>query len=352
MIRSVGIVWRTGGLATALVLAVLLMGGFAAAAPTYAPAAASHSEVVSPESIPNGNLSVSAPQPQGQLVPGSTLVSQYSVSVVSNLTDLPSVLTVWVPQTITVFYFPSQTLRVVGAAQTVNFSSQGPFTSRPINGTDLVKFGGPFNSSSNALLTSQLLSFMYNAPSGAFALSVSWRWAISYPDGSSVFGPWSQSPRLLGAEYAPLLSYGPTTIAPQGWFQVCLAPSAQNREYSLHLETISPVDDFIQVERNISATGGGPVCWSAQVAPWVTPQPLLAHVWAYDEETFLLYLIKITVANQTGALGVLFSTVSTWNGAVTVGALGVAGGLVVWGAVRAGSRPRRPNSKDSGNPPP
>ncbi len=304
------------------------------------------SPLVYPASTPNGNLSISAPQPIAQVVPGSYLVSQYRVSVVSNLTELPPILTVWVPQTIALFRLPTETLQVIGFARVVNFTQGGPYISNAINGSVLVKLATSFNTTSDALLTSQLLSFMYSAPDGAFGLAVTWRWAIFYPDGSSDFGPWSQSPEFPGVEYAQLVSYGPTTLPTQGWFQVCMAASGVTRQFSLHLETISPVDDFIHAEQNVSASATAPVCWSAQVAPWVTPQPLIAHVWAYDRLTFLMYLVKVTVVNQTGGAGP-FSILTTWSGAVTVGALAVAGGLVVWGIRHAVVRRQAP-----GTPPP
>jgi hypothetical protein len=306
---------------------------------------------VHPESTPNGNLSISIPQPIAQVVPGSYLVSQYRVSVVSNLTALPPTLTVWVPQTIALFHLPTQTLQVIGSARVVNISQGGPYISNDINGSVLVKLATSFNTTSDALLTSQLLSFMYSAPDGAFALAVTWRWAIFYPDGSSEFGPWSQSPEFPGVQYAALVSYGPTTLPTQGWFQVCMAPSGVTREFSLHLETISPVDDFIHAEVNVSANATAPVCWSAQVAPWVTPQPLIAHLWAYDRLTFLMYLVKVYVVNQTGITGP-FSILTTWSGVVTVGALAVAAGLVVWGVRHAVVRRRGSASSKVGEQPP
>jgi hypothetical protein len=336
-----------------LLSSVVVVGGAASGAPSTTEAGGSVPALVHPASTPNGNLSISVPQPVAQLVPGAYLVSQYRVSIVSNLTALPPSLTVWVPQTIGLFHLPTQSLQVIGSARTLNFSQGGPYTSNEINGSVLVKAASSFNTTSDALLTSQLLSFMYSAPDGAFGLSVAWRWAIYYPDGSSELGPWGVSSQFPGVQYAALTSYGPTTVLPQGWFQVCMAASGVTRQFSLHLETINPVVDFIHVEQNISANATEPVCWSAQVAPWVTPQPLIAHIWAYDQLTFLMYLIKVTVANQSGLSGP-FTIFTTWNGVVTVGALCVAGGLVVWGVRRAvlQSRATKPSTPVGPKSPP
>ena len=84
-----------------------------------------------------------------------------------------------------------------------------------------------------------------------------------------------------------------------------MASSGTTREFSLHLETISPVDDFVQVEENISANATQPVCWSAQVASWVTPQPLVAHVWAYDQKTFPRHSSRVAWRTQRVLYAVL-----------------------------------------------
>jgi hypothetical protein len=304
-----------------------------------------------PASTPNGNLSVAIPQPTVPVQPGSYLVSQLRLTLVSTGSPIPPTLTIWVPQTIALFYLYNQTVQVVGPTPEINFTGGGPSTLPPINGTLLVKGGGTFNSTTPALLTSQLLAFMSNVPDGAVLLSVSWRWAIGFPDGSSLFGPWSASTTVEPTLYARLASYGPTTIPTNGWFQICMAPSNVTREFSLHLETIAPVDDFVHAEENVSANGTTPVCWSAQVASWVTPQPLLAHIWAYDEKTFLLYLVKIRVVAPAVPLAVL-GPLATWNGAVTVAALGLGAGLVVWVGSRwtRGRRGRAVPSGDTTSP--
>ena len=64
-----------------------------------------------------------------------------------------------------------------------------------------------------------------------------------------------------------------------------------------------------------------------------------------NQKTFLLYLIKITVVNQTGPFAFL-TPWSTWNTLVTLGALGVAAGLVVWGVGRFSSARRSTKSEE------
>ena len=349
--------WGKTGLGATLLLAVLLLGGASSAIPPMSThstftSGSSPAELIRPASQPNGNLSILIPQPTAQIIPGMYLIDQFRVTLtVTNSTGLPPVLNIWVPQTIALFNISGQPLKVIGPTPTLNFSLGGPYGPITINATALVKIAGSFNTSIPALLTSQLLSFMSNAPDGSLLVSVNWRWAIAYPDGSSLFSPWSSTSSLEPGEYADLASYGPIMVPTDGWFQVCMDGSAVSREYSLHLETLHPVDDFVQVEQNISAGAPGSVCWSAQVASWVTPQPILAHVWAYDQKTFLLYLIKITVVNQTGPFGFLSPWI-TWNAVTTIGALAVAAGLVVWGVVRFSSsrRASKPEEKDGQDP--
>jgi hypothetical protein len=294
-----------------------------------------------PASPPNGNLSIAIPQPYNPVIPGMYLMDELKVGVDPSPTQvLPPDFSVWIPQTIGLFSLSNSSVKVIGPALMTNLTPAGAAVPTIINSSVLVRPTGTFNASMPALLTSQLLAFMTNAPSDSFTLAVSWRWAIALPDGSTSFGPWSAATTVTPAEYAHLASYGPVTIAQHGWFQVCVSDSVISRVLSLHLETIAPVDDFVQVEQNISANSSQPVCWSAQVAAWVTPQPILAHVWAYDQKTFLLYLIKITVVSSTQPLEVL-SSILTWNGIATIVALVAAAGLLCWGIrarVRGGSK--------------
>jgi hypothetical protein len=338
-----------GGLLVVLIAALLVglppVSGHTGLTPSASPAG-----VIQPASMPNGNISIYVPQPTATVVPGAYLGGQYQVTVVSNESTLPPVLTVWIPQVTAVFYLFNTSIKSVGLPVTLNFTGGGPYTSGVINASSLVKVGEqPFNET-RALLTSQLLSFMTNVPDDAVLLKVSWRWTIAYPDGTSAFGAWSANTTFGSAEYAQLVSYGPTTIPTNGWFQVCMASTNVTREYSLHLETIAPVvDDFIHEEMNVTGGASQPVCWSAQVASWVTPQPILAHVWAYDQKTFLLYLVKITVISPAGPWGFL-GPWNSWTGVATLGALGAAAGLALWGGARFYSARRRAKSKNQDEP--
>ncbi len=57
------------------------------------------------------------------------------------------VVTIWVPQTIAVFNFSSQTIKIVDPFAHLNFTAGGPSASGLFNTTTLVKFGGQFNDS-------------------------------------------------------------------------------------------------------------------------------------------------------------------------------------------------------------
>jgi hypothetical protein len=295
------------------------------------PTSAVAPSIIHPASPPNGNLSLSVLQPSDVMIPGMYIQDELSVTVQrATGVPLPSPLTVWVPQTISLYRTSNGTLQVINPALTLNFTTgQTPDPSALVNASTVVKLTGAFNSSTPALLTSQLLAFMTNAPYGSLTLAVSWKWTLAYPDGSTSSGAWSPAAAVVPAQYAQLVSYGPTELPVHGSFHVCMEGSTVTREFSLHLETISPVDDFIQVEQNVTANSTTPTCWSAQVATWVAPQPILAHVWEYGEKTFLLYLIKVTVVDSTTQSSYL-SPLNQWNVVATVISLGAAAGLIVW----------------------
>ena len=71
-----------------------------------------------------------------------------------------------------------------------------------------------------------------------------------------------------------------------------------------------------------------------QVASWVIPQVILAHVWNYDQVTLLLYILRVTVVNQTGSFLNLPAYWTGWTGIATLGAAGVGLALAVWGGRR------------------
>ena len=121
-----------------------------------------------------------------------------------------------------------------------NFSEGGPTVSPVQNLTALIKYNQPFNVAAPAILSSQLAAVMTNLPYGAVHLSVIWRWIVALPDGSTVVGPWSTAASLVPAEYAQLVSHGPDTVTPGGWFGVCVAGPIAGRQFSLHLETRTP----------------------------------------------------------------------------------------------------------------
>ena len=167
--------WETpgvGGLGAFVLVAVMVMGGAGGpigSAHSAFDTSISPSVVIRPGSIPNGNLSISIPQPTAQVVPGMFLVDQYRISILSNLSNFPPGVTIWVPQTIAVFNFSSQTIKNrVDPSLILNFTAGGPSASGLFNTTTLLKFGGQFNDSAPAILTSQLLSFMSNWPDGRY----------------------------------------------------------------------------------------------------------------------------------------------------------------------------------------
>jgi hypothetical protein len=326
----------------AAVMTVLLLAGFASAAsgPSRQGAVPSTASPSDFETQPNGNFSIWIPQPTGTVVPGSYILAEFSLALATPSSDLPPTVNVWVPETSATFSLTNVSVRMFHPAFLLNFTHGGPTVSNESNLTTLLKFTAEFNTSALAILSSQLAAVMTNVPYGSITLTASWRWAIAYPDGMTVFGDWSAPTSFEPAEYATLTSFGPTTLVPGGNFQVCISAPEAGRQFSLHLETAVPYDDFVQVNQTVTQANST-TCWVAAVADWVTPQVILAHVWNYDRVTLLLYIIKVTVVNQTAGWTDVFTPLENWNALATIGALGLGAGLVVWGAHRV--RPKRPH---------
>jgi hypothetical protein len=343
-----GLVSRLG---FAAVAGLLFVAGFASAsggAPTTG-AAASRSGPADFDTQTNGNFSVWIPQPTGTVVPGSYLLAEFSLSLVDPSSELPTLLNVWVPQTSATFSLSNVSVHVFHPAFEFNFTAGGARSSNGTNLTTLLKFTAEFNNSASAIFSSQLASVMTNFPYGAVTLSTSWRWAIAYPDGMTVYGDWSAPVSFEPAEYATLTSYGPATVAPGGDFQVCISTPEAGRQFSLHLETAVPYDDFVQVNHTV-AEANESTCWEAAVAAWVTPQVILAHVWDYDRVTLLLFIIKVTVANQSPAWETFLAPLDNWSALISLGAVGVGVGLVLWGGRRLRPGPPIEASRSDGPP--
>jgi hypothetical protein len=296
----------------------------------------------------NGNFSIPSSEPSELALPGAYLFSQLRVTVASAPTNLSGGLTVWIPETAVTFAVANASLRTFHAAETLNFTLSGAPLSPVLNATILVKSPTQFNSSSPAMFSSQLASVMSSEPYGSVILTFGWRWALVNPDGSTLFGRWTANTSVVPAMYAELASYGPTVLRPGGWFSVCVWAPGTTRNFALHLETVTPYDDFTQVNATTPANATSPSCWSAQVASWVTPQTILAHVWNYDRVTLLLYIIKVSVANATQSpLGSL-AFLDTPTGGVDVACLVLALGPVVWAVRQRERRAKTPPPEAKG----
>jgi hypothetical protein len=324
------------GAAFAAVALGALLVGFPLAYGRGPPALPDGLDAASPDDFKtttNGNFSIWISQPSTPVVPGSFLTAQFALSVTTPADQLPSELAVWVPQVAAVFRLPNASLEMFHPAYEVNFSQEGALTTGPTNISTLVKLTGTFNVSTPAVLSSQLVAVMTSAPYGSVAMSATWRWALAAPDGTTSFGPWSPAQGFEPAEYAELTSSGPSSLTPGSTFTVCVTSPEPDREFSLHLETANPYDDFVQVNRTTGPAGTA-ACWGATVAGWVTPQVILAHVWDYDQVTLLLYILKVTVigppAGNFGALGHF----GTWSGLVTLCALAAGASVAAWSGVR------------------
>jgi hypothetical protein len=333
--------------------ALLLLALSALAVPSSAPAGlppstvatASHPEPSDFQTSANGNFSIWIPPPALAPVAGASVMAQFEVTLVS-APPAGGVLSVWVPQVEGSFFFENSTIHLYRAPFELNFSAGSSSTSPLMNASTVLRVGLPFNQSNFAILSSQLAAVMANAPYGSVHLALTWHWILIAPDGSNTTGTWSRPYPVVPAEYAELASSGPSVVHPGDAFGVCVAGAIGGRTFSLHIETANPYDDFSQVNQSAPAGSAGPMCWTAQVATWVSPQVLLAHVWSYDKVTLLLYILKVTVVNVTATL---FGLPAYWTSATGVASLGsilLGVGVVAWGFGRWRIRRRPPRASD------
>jgi hypothetical protein len=337
--------------------ALLLLGliGFALppSVPPHPPratiATASHVGPSDFQTSANGNFSIWIPPPTLAPVAGASVMAQFEVSLLS-APPASGALTVWIPQVEGSFFFENSTIHLYRAPFELNFSAGSPTTSPLMNGSTVLRVGLPFNESNFAILSSQLAAVMANAPYGSVHLAVSWHWILIAPDGTNSTGAWSRPYPVVPAEYAELVSWGPTVVHPGDGFGVCVAGAIGGRTFSLHIETANPYDDFTQVNQSAPAGSTGPVCWTAQVANWVSPQVLLAHVWSYDKVTLLLYILKVTVVNTTVTLFGLPAYWSSSTGVASLAAIVIGIGVLGWGLGRWRIRHRPPRASDASSP--
>ena len=300
----------------------------------------------------NSNFSIPDAAPGGTFYPGTYLRAQFEIGLASGRSYTTPVQ-VWVPGTAAQFPTNQGPVRLAHLAVNYTFVPGGPTESNATNLTTLITYAGSFNATGNATLSSQLVALMSNQPYGTLNVTVSWRWLVGLPDGSVEVGAWTRPVTIMPALYAALVSIGPTTLAPGSSVSVCLGGPIAGRTFSLHLETVNPYDDFIQVNSTAPASGG-PLCWSAPIPPWVPPQGLLAHVWDYDAVTLLLYNVKIALVNASAlpTTGPFAALLTPSGAATTVAGIGLLG-LGIFEGVRIGrSRRAHPRSSDRAAEPP
>ncbi|MCI4345931.1 MAG: hypothetical protein L3K07_04180 [Thermoplasmata archaeon] len=320
---------------------LLLVPAVAAGAPGAAPTASAQPAPADFQTSANGNFSVWIPPPTVTPVAGAVVMGQFVVSLTSPL-PASGTLSVWVPQAEATFFFSNGSVHLFRPAFELNFSSGSPTSSPLENLSTLVRVGLPFNQSSSAILSSQLAAVMSDQPYGAVHLAVTWHWILISPDGSTFSGAWGRPYSVLPALFVQMTNAGPTVLHPGDSFGMCLTGPLGGRTFSLHLEIANPLNDFVRVNRTVAPNTTGPLCWSARVATWVSPQVLIAHVWAYDRVTLLLYIVKVTIVNATSTLFGLPAFWATGPGIATLGALAVGLGVAVWGVWSRLPRSHRP----------
>lgn len=348
--------WWTPTIAAVAIAVSLLAVGLTAPRTTLErPAVGGVSPAPSVVTSPHGNLVVHNPGPQGTVPPGSVLSAEYRIAVV-NYTPALGFVTLRVPGVEAVFQTVSETVFVAIVPRNLTIMGAGYYASNLTTGSLLLVNGTSFLSGELATFSTELASIMGPLPYGQMSVIAQWQWRLATPDGAVTNGSWSPSPgqTVPIAQTVQLVSVGPLILARGSSLTACLEGPVYGRTFSLHAETINPLNDFVQSTSPVPSGAALPVCWTITMPIYIAPQPLLIHIWDYNQVTLLLYIVKATlVASLPG---------SALNGTgppipflviLDAGALGVGVLIAIWAWVdRAGRRtPPRPPGPASAPPP-
>ena len=249
---------------------------------------------------PHGNILIRSASPQGDALPGVVLTVQYRLAIVN---DTPSTgaIPVRVPGTLASFQTHTGPLFVFGLAR--NVTLQGPGFSDPNVTTTSILIDNEtiFQTGASATFDTQLAALMTPFPYGSIALEAQWKWTLVAQDGTAVNSSWSPgAPQFLEpAQYADLLSISPVQLAPGAGITSCLGGPIVNRTFSLHAETVRPLNDFVQNTNTVPVNESNAFCQTIVIPSNVAPQPLLVHIWDYTVVTLLLYIVKVSLVNAT-----------------------------------------------------
>ncbi|MCI4319033.1 MAG: hypothetical protein L3K23_02735 [Thermoplasmata archaeon] len=249
---------------------------------------------------PHGNILIRSAAPQGDVPPGMVLTVQYRLAIVNDTTST-GVVPVRVPGTLASFQTHTGPLFVFGLGRNVSLSGPGFSDPNLTTTSTLLDNETVFQTGATASFDTQLAALMTPFPYGSIALYAQWKWTLVAQDGSEVNSSWSPAaPELLQpAQYADLLSIVPVQLAPGGGITSCLGGSIVNRTFSLHAETVRPLNDFVQNTNTVPANETNSFCQTIVIPSNVAPQPLIVHIWDYTVVTLLLYIVKVSLVNAT-----------------------------------------------------
>ncbi|HZY69786.1 MAG TPA: hypothetical protein VFF67_02255 [Thermoplasmata archaeon] len=327
----------------------------AAGASTPRPAAVDPSVTTSP----HGNLLVHSAAPQGNAPPGSVLTAEYRIAVV-NYTGSLGLVTLRVPGVEAVFETTQGVVYVADVPRNLTLSGGGYYASNLTTSSILLPNATSFAPGGLATFSTELASILGPLPYGQMSVIAQWQWRLTAPDGSTTNGSWSPSPgqSVSIAQTAQLVSIGPLVLARGSALTACLSGPVVGRTFSLHAETVSPLNDFVQNTSAVAAGTPMPACWTITMPFYIVPQPLLIHIWDYNQVTLLLYIVKATlvgslpVAGQNGT-GTPIPLLWVLNsGAIGVGALVGVWAWVDHAGRRARSRPPPPAASAAASDPP
>lgn len=276
---------------------------------------------------PLSNVSSSQDGPGGSALPGDRVGYRFQVAIPGYNSSWGSV-EVWFPPTVVNFDTLEGSLGVGTGARNLTVDSPG-FTGGNLTGvlqtmTNLTAF----RSQSSATFSTQQQAPMALTPPGTFALAIEWQWVVVVADGSVSNSSWNPVPpvEVNPDQYANLLSLQPRSVAPGGTVTGCLTGPISDRTFALRAVTVTPPVDFAGRAGTVPAGGAAQYCLSLTIPSSTPYEPVIVRLWDVVSPTsgYLLYAVRIHVANVTSAPSPL-----PWTSVVDLGVLGFGGLLVV-----------------------
>jgi len=265
------------------------------------------------KTAPNGNLTISVEEPRFTAVAGDFVGMQFELKV-AQWTPTDGSFNVTVPGCKGVFYYgANSSFALFENRQNITVSSVNN-TNPTLTQVDLqLSADTSFDLSKDAVFSTNLLALMTPLPTGTINVSARWQWYVLTSGGTLTSGNWSNWVSTTPVQDAWLGQNTGGQVTLNSNYTACLTGPVQGRNISLHIEEVSPLDDFSNTTKTVPLNWTGPFCLQIPIGATLpnnltVPQPLLVHLWDYgrsyyhlSNQTRLLYVINVKCVNATSS---------------------------------------------------